>query len=105
MGLARAQDGLSRGVLRASAAHHRHRATIGKLYGQDEIEITVERNRLLFQLRNMTGCGSLDRLFEEIARLPREAMRHFLAPRVMAASLRVRLWNHLAAREDAEILP
>ncbi len=86
-----------------SVAHHRHRATIGRHYQPEEIETTVERNRLLFQLRNMTAAGSLDRLFEEIARLPRPAMRHFLDRPVMASCLRVRLWNHLAAREDADI--
>ena len=88
-----------------SVVHHRHRATIGKHYQPDEIEATVERNRLLFQLRNLTAAGSLDRLFEEIARLPRPAMRHFLERSVIASCLRVRLWNHLAAREDGDIQP
>ena len=88
-----------------SVVHHRHRATIGKHYEPDEIETTVERNRLLFQLRNMTAAGSPGRLFEEIARLPRPAMRHFLKRSVIASSLRVRLWNHLAPREDGDIQP
>lgn len=79
-----------------SAAWHRHRATIGKHYSPDEIETTIERNRLLFQLRNLTGAGSLDRLFEEIARLPAPAMEHFRQWSVWPACLRVRLWNHLA---------
>ncbi len=86
-----------------SVAHHRHRATIGRLYEPDEVETTIERNRLLFQLRNLTAAGSLDRLFEAISRLPRPAMRHFLERRVMAGCMRVRLWNHLAARGDGDI--
>ena len=88
-----------------SVVHHRQRATISRHYGPAEVETIFQRNRLLFQLRNVTAAGSLDRLFEEIARLPDTAVAHFRRPWVVLDSARVRLWNHLAALEDQQILP
>ena len=82
----------------ASQVRHRHRATIGKLYTPDEIECISARNRLLFQLRNLTAAGSLARAFEEIARLP--GAEHFTRRAVRRGVVLARLWNHLAPVAD-----
>jgi GT2 family glycosyltransferase len=88
----------------ASVVHHRQRATIAKYYEADAIEAVIERNRLLFQLRNLTCADSIDRHFEEMARSPAATVRHLLRGSVMWSSLRVRLWNHLAQRDDGQML-
>src|SRR5262249_30233994 len=75
-----------------SVVHHRQRATVNRFYSQGEIESVVERNRVLFQLRNCTGCGSLESLFDEITRLPEPAVQYLLRPAVMLSTARVRLW-------------
>jgi GT2 family glycosyltransferase len=79
-----------------SIALHTQRATIRANYTADEVEQILERNRLLFQLRNLTAAGSLDRVFEEIARLPPSAAACFERLSMRWAIARLRLWNHLA---------
>jgi hypothetical protein len=83
----------------SSKVHHTQRATIGKLYGSEEVDRVVQRNRLLFQLRNLTTAGSLEAVFDEMARqdvsLDR-GMRWQIA--------RSRMWNHLAPFSDEEVL-
>jgi radical SAM protein with 4Fe4S-binding SPASM domain len=87
----------------ASVAHHTQRATISRCYPAAQIEETIERNRLLFQLRNFTSAGSMDRVMERIARLPEPAAGFFCAARTRWKIARGRLWNHLAPFTDEEV--
>lgn len=86
-----------------SVAHHTQRATISRCYQPEEVEATIERNRLLFQLRNFTSAGSMERVLEGIARLPEPAARFFWAARTRWKIARGRLWNHLAPLTDEEV--
>jgi GT2 family glycosyltransferase len=88
----------------ASVVRHRQRATISRCYPAAEIEAMLQRNRLLFQLRNLTAAGSLDAAVAAIARAPREVSEFFVAPRTVTAIVRGRLWNHLAPVPDEEVL-
>jgi hypothetical protein len=67
------------------------------------VEQIVHRNRLLFQLRNFTTAGSLERAIEEIADAPEPVGAHFLAPATRWKIARGRLWNHLAPITDEEV--
>ena len=87
----------------ASLAHHSRRSTIGRHYRNDEIEMILRRNRLLFQLRNFTTVGSLDRVLEEIARSPEPVTSYFLCARTHWKIARGRLWNHRAPLTDDEV--
>jgi radical SAM protein with 4Fe4S-binding SPASM domain len=87
----------------ASVAHHTQRSTISRCYKADQIEETIERHRLLFQLRNFTSAGSLERVLERIARLPDPAARYFLAAHTRWKIASGRLWNHLAPFTDEEV--
>jgi GT2 family glycosyltransferase len=88
----------------ASVVRHQQRATINRCYSAAEVEAVLERNRLLFQLRNFTGAGSLEAALAAIARAPGEVTKFFIAPRTIAAIMRGRLWNHLAPIPDEEVL-
>lgn len=88
----------------ASMVWHRQRATISRCYAAAEIEAVLQRNRLLFQLRNVTSAGSLEAAVSAIGRGPREVAEFFTAPRTVAAIVRGRLWNHLAPLSDEEVL-
>jgi radical SAM protein with 4Fe4S-binding SPASM domain len=88
----------------ASVARHTQRATIARCFSPAEIESVVERNRLLFQLRNFTTVGSLDAVAKTIARLRPEVARHFFGWRTLGSVVRGRLWNHLAPASDEEVL-
>jgi hypothetical protein len=83
---------------------HRRRATISRYYSAAEVEGVLERNRLLFQLRNFTSAGSLEAAMAAIARVPDEIAEFFTAPRTVAAIVRGRLWNHLAPVPDEGVL-
>ena len=87
----------------ASVAHHTQHATIARCYAAGEIAQTIERNRLLFQLRNFTSAGSMERVIESIARLPEPAARYFLGARTRWKIACGRLWNHLAPYTDEEV--
>jgi GT2 family glycosyltransferase/MoaA/NifB/PqqE/SkfB family radical SAM enzyme len=87
----------------ASIAYHARRSTIGRHYPAETVERIVHRNRLLFQLRNFTTAGSLDRLMEEIAAAPEPVAAHFVAPATRWKIARGRLWNHLAPLTDEEV--
>jgi MoaA/NifB/PqqE/SkfB family radical SAM enzyme/GT2 family glycosyltransferase len=87
----------------ASLAHHTQRGTISRCYPAGQIETTIERNRLLFQLRNFTSAGSLERVMEQIARLPEPAAHSFLAAHTRWKIAAGRLWNHLAPFTDEEV--
>ncbi|HEV2446054.1 MAG TPA: SPASM domain-containing protein, partial [Candidatus Sulfopaludibacter sp.] len=87
----------------SSLAHHTQRATISRCYPAERVQETIERNRLLFQLRNFTSTGSLERVIESIAQLPEPAARFFCAARTRWKIARGRLWNHLAPLTDEEV--
>ena len=86
-----------------SLAHHTQRSTISRCYPAAEIEETIERNRLLFQLRNFTSAGSIERVMDRMARLPEPVARYFLAARTRWKIGCGRLWNHMAPFTDEEV--
>jgi radical SAM protein with 4Fe4S-binding SPASM domain len=86
-----------------SIAHHTRRSTIGQHYAAETVERIIRRNGLLFQLRNFTMAGSLDRVMEEIASAPEEVAAHFLARATGWKIARGRWWNHLAPVGDEEV--
>ena len=87
----------------ASIAYHTQRATIGRHYAPETVENIVRRNRLLFQLRNFTTAGSLDRVMEEIARAPEPVGACFLGAAMRWKIARGRVWNYLAPLTDEEV--
>jgi GT2 family glycosyltransferase/MoaA/NifB/PqqE/SkfB family radical SAM enzyme len=87
-----------------SVARHTQGATIARYFTPAEIETIVERNRLLFQLRNFTTVGSLDAVAKAIARARPEVARYFVGWRALACVARGRLWNHVAPVTDEEVL-
>jgi len=86
-----------------SMAYHTQRSTIGRHYPAETVERITRRNGLLFQLRNFTTAGSLERVIEEIARAPEKVGAHFLAPATRWKIARGRWWNHLAPLTDEEV--
>jgi GT2 family glycosyltransferase len=86
-----------------SAAHHRQRATISRHYTPLDVETVLERNRLLFQLRNFTTTGSLEHLFDCMARSSRQVASFFTDHRTAWRIARGRLWNHRAPLSDEEV--
>ena len=64
----------------------------------------VERNRLLFQFRNFTKASSVERIMEEISRSPACVVEYFRHPRIVWRIVLGRLWNHVAAISDEEVL-
>jgi radical SAM protein with 4Fe4S-binding SPASM domain len=87
-----------------SVARHTQRATISRFFAPAEIEAVVQRNRLLFQLRNFTTVGSLDAVAEAIARARPEVGEGLLDWRALGVVARGRLWNHAAPVSDEEVL-
>jgi radical SAM protein with 4Fe4S-binding SPASM domain len=87
----------------ASIVHHTRRSTIARHYEPETIREVVRRNALLFQLRNFTTAGSLERAIEEIAREPASFGAHFLTPTARLQIARGRIWNHLAPFADEEV--
>jgi hypothetical protein len=88
----------------ASIAWHTHRATIGRLYTPEEIELMMERNRLLFQLRNVTGAGTSEQVLQSIARLPEETAAEFATAEVIRGIMLSRIRNHLTPVPDSAVL-
>jgi hypothetical protein len=84
-------------------AYHTQRSTIGRHYPAETVERIIRRNGLLFQLRNFTTVGSLERVIEEIARAAEPIGAHFLAPATRWKVARGRFWNHLARLTDEEV--
>jgi GT2 family glycosyltransferase len=83
----------------SSIVHHTQRATIAKLYAGEEVERIIQRNRLLFQLRNLTTAGSPAAVFDELARQPHVSFDSGIRWQIA----RSRLWNHLAPFSDEEV--
>jgi hypothetical protein len=86
-----------------SIACHTQRATIGRHYAPEMVEQIVKRNQLLFQLRNLTTTGSLDRVMEELACAPAAVEAYFLSAATRWKIARGRLWNHVAPLGDEEV--
>jgi GT2 family glycosyltransferase/MoaA/NifB/PqqE/SkfB family radical SAM enzyme len=87
-----------------SVARHTQGATVARYFSPAEIETVVERNRLLFQLRNFTTVGSLEAVAKAIARARPEVARYFAGARALGCVARGRLWNHVAPVSDEEVL-
>ena len=87
-----------------SIARHRQRATIDRHYSEEDVEAVIERNRLLFQLRNFTGAGSVTRAIEEICQSTDAVAEAFGDWRMAARIARGRLWNRTAAVGVEELL-
>jgi GT2 family glycosyltransferase len=87
----------------ASVAWHRRQATISRCYTPAEVESTIERNRLLFQLRNFTTVGSVSRVIRAIAAAQDNVAAAFLRRRAAWEIGRGRLWNHMAPLTDEQV--
>jgi GT2 family glycosyltransferase/glycosyltransferase involved in cell wall biosynthesis len=74
----------------AAKAKHRHRATTARFYAPEEIERIVERNRLLFDLRNAVTPRGANRLLEGVCDQPYASQRELATPRVATQVLRHR---------------
>ena len=91
-----------------SKVKHEHRGTIGKVAGQDEIAVVMERNLLLFQWANLRDEKLLDShvrsLWRDVLRglVSAAAVRAAWQKRHQAVAARQRLVG--AAYSDAEIL-
>lgn len=88
----------------SSVVHHRQRATIAKFYGADEIETILQRNRLLFQLRNVTEPGLTARALEEAGRVEDEIADRILSPAALWGIARSRVWNHRMPVDEGALL-
>lgn len=85
-----------------SIAHHERQATVGRYFTSSYIEAVLARNRLLFQLRNLTSVGSLSRAMDEAAQIADAAF--FVTRDAWGQIIRGRLWNHRAPVSDAEVV-
>ena len=93
------RDGLRVLYCAEARATHRHRATASRFYSAAEIERVVERNRLLFDLRNaITRCGA-PWLLERVCDQPYTSQRELASPLLAAKVLRHR-WR---ARRQSEV--
>jgi MoaA/NifB/PqqE/SkfB family radical SAM enzyme/GT2 family glycosyltransferase len=87
-----------------SVARHTQGATISRSYAPAEIEAILQRNRLLFHLRNLTSAGSLDPVVAAISRSERRVAGYFQTRKALTAIARGRIWNHLAPVSDHDVL-
>ncbi|PWT85977.1 MAG: hypothetical protein C5B56_13190 [Proteobacteria bacterium] len=88
----------------ASKVVHAQHATIARHYDAEEIGAIVTRNRLLFQLRNLTAAGSPEAVYEAIASGPPALTHFFLARRTLSQIARGRIWNYAAPLADEQVL-
>jgi GT2 family glycosyltransferase len=88
----------------SSVVRHAQRATIARHFPDAAIDAVFQRNRLLFQLRNLTSAGAAEAAVAAIAGGSSEEAEYFVRPRTLAAVVRGRLWNHLAAVSEGEVL-
>ncbi len=87
-----------------SVVWHSQRATISRLYTPEEIDEIWQRNRLCFQLRNLTTAGSLDDVATAIGVAPSNVAAHFNRWSTIVKVLRGRQWNHRAPVSDDRLL-
>ena len=83
-----------------AVAHHKQRSTIDRHYRPEEVDRLLQRNRLLFQLRNLTTAGSVSRVCEEVANSPAALTGYFLRPSTLWKIACGRWWNHLSPIPD-----
>ena len=74
----------------AAKAKHRHRATTARFYAAEEIDRIVERNRLLFELRNAVTNCSADALLQRVCDQPYMSQRELANPTFAMQVLRHR---------------
>jgi len=86
----------------ASKVMHKRRATIARNYTAAEIERITERHRLLFQLRNLTDAGFVDRALDEIAKT--SDCEYFLRWGTIFRIVQGRLWNYRALFSDRQVI-
>jgi GT2 family glycosyltransferase/MoaA/NifB/PqqE/SkfB family radical SAM enzyme len=87
-----------------SVVWHSQRATISRFYAPEEIDEIWQRNRLGFQLRNLTTAGSLQDVAVAIGNAPSNVAAHFNKWSTVVKVLRGRQWNHRAPVEDDRLL-
>ena len=87
-----------------SVVRHRQRATIGRHYSADRVEDIVERNRLLFQLRNIVSEELTAKALEAVARSGPEAAGHILSNRSLWDIARLRIWNHRSPVDEDRLI-
>jgi GT2 family glycosyltransferase/glycosyltransferase involved in cell wall biosynthesis len=71
----------------SARASHRHRATTARFYSREAIERVVERNRILFDLRNAASGSDITTLLQRVCDQPYASQRELAAPRVAARVL------------------
>jgi len=87
-----------------SVVWHSQRATISRFYTPEEIDEIWQRNRLCFQLRNLTTSGSLQDVLVAIGNSPSNVAAHFNKWSTIVKVLRGRQWNHRAPVNDERLL-
>jgi len=86
-----------------SVVWHSQRATISRFYSPEEIDEIWQRNRLCFQLRNLTTVGSLEDVAAAIGNASANVAAHFNRWSTIVKILRGRQWNHRAALMDDQL--
>jgi GT2 family glycosyltransferase len=84
------QDGYRVVFCSTARARHRHRATTARFYAPAEIERIVERNRVLFDLRNAITRNSAEWLLQRVCDQPYRSQRELAWLQVAAHVLRHR---------------
>jgi GT2 family glycosyltransferase/glycosyltransferase involved in cell wall biosynthesis len=74
----------------AARARHRHRATTARFYEPGEIDRVVERNRVLFDLRNAATQRGAGRLLQQVCDQPHASQRELATLRIAFKVLRQR---------------
>jgi GT2 family glycosyltransferase/MoaA/NifB/PqqE/SkfB family radical SAM enzyme len=87
-----------------SLVWHSQRATISRFYGPREVDEIWQRNRLCFQLRNLTAIGSLQDVVTAIGNAPSNVAAHFNRWSTIVKVLRGRQWNYGAPLTDDRLL-
>lgn len=87
-----------------SAVRHTQGATVKRFFPPAELEAMRQRNRILFQLRNWTSLGSLERLLDALAEAPDALQAWFHHPHLRWHIARGRLWSHRAPVSDHQVM-
>jgi hypothetical protein len=86
-----------------SVVWHSQRATISRFYAPEEIDEIWQRNRLCFQLRNLTTAGSLQDVAAAIGNAPSTVAAYFNRWSTIVKVLRGRHWNHRTGLMDDQL--
>jgi len=86
------RDGLRVLFCSAAKARHRHRATTTRFYASADIDRIVERNRILFDLRNAVTERGAAWLMQRVCDQPYASQRELATPALAAEVLR-RRWR------------